>query len=593
MPLNTDYDIGAAFRVIEEELIASMMRNMKRHFQEETQLDMDWTAWQAEQLYALDQYKRRTEKKYGKEFYHLNERMEELIRQANASGRMDQELEILEAIKKGMDLHRQKGAALRFFKVNERKLNALIKATRADMEKAETAILRMSQDRYRQIIFNAQVYANTGAGTYEKAVDMATKDFMMAGLNCVEYKNGARHTLSDYADMAIRTASKRAYLQGEGEVRQEWGIHTVIINKRSDNPCPKCLPFVGKVMIDDVWSGGSRKDGDYPLMSEAVAAGLYHPRCRDSHTTYFPGISTKPDDKFTKEEVEEIEEKASLEQKMGVAKRNFERFDRAASNSMDKENDEDYRGKADYWKGEYEKYYKMTDPSNANRKMKADSEQFERYQKVLGNEAPKNLADFRRIKYNDVAGYGKLKHTYRVANQYELNSGKMPASKITELHDEAVKQKSLFNSKGRKGSNIGIMNLDGETFIANSRAEKENDPITNGFKGDRSKLILRLGEQRFKTTIIGTHDRGCDSEAKLFEYAARIADDGKPHVIQLLSEKCMCESCRGVMDQFKERYPKVTVNAVSHKSEKAVRNRNYNRTMEYDVDKAVKDANKR
>ena len=118
------------------------------------------------------------------------------------------------------------------------------------MEKAEVAVLRMADDQYRRVIYNAQVYANTGAGTYEKAVDMATKDFLSAGLNCIEYKNGARHTLADYADMAIRTASKRAYLQGEGEKRQEWGIHTVIVNKRG-NPCPKCLPFCGKVLIDD------------------------------------------------------------------------------------------------------------------------------------------------------------------------------------------------------------------------------------------------------------------------------------------------------------------------------------------------------
>lgn len=111
------------------------------------------------------------------------------------------------------------------------------------------------------------------------------------GLNCIEYKNGARHTLPDYADMAIRTASKRAYLQGEGEKRQEWGITAVIVAKRG-NPCPKCLPFVGKVLIDDMWSGGKASDGPYPLMSVAMARGLYHPRCKDSHSTYFPGIST-------------------------------------------------------------------------------------------------------------------------------------------------------------------------------------------------------------------------------------------------------------------------------------------------------------
>lgn len=353
MALNLDYDIGEAFKAIEEELIASMMRNMKRHFQEEDELDMDWTAWQAEQLYALDQYKRRTEKKYGKEFHILNDRIEELIRQANASGRMDQELEILKAIKKGVNLHRQKGSALRFFKVNDRKLNALIKATRADMEKAETAILRMSQDRYRQIIFNSQVYASTGAGTYEKAVDMATHDFMLAGLNCVQYKNGARHTLADYADMAIRTAAKRAYLQGEGEMRQEWGIHTVIINKRSDNPCPKCLPFVGKVMIDDVWSGGSRKDGDYPLMSEAVAAGLYHPRCRDSHTTYFPGISTPPGAAYTKREIAQITIRAKEEAEEQRAEQEAEKYKRLADNSLDPENQRIANGRAKEWRARY------------------------------------------------------------------------------------------------------------------------------------------------------------------------------------------------------------------------------------------------
>ena len=171
---------------------------------------------------------------------------------------MDQEIQILKAIQKGFPAKKMKaGATAEFFRVNDRKLEALIEATMQDMQKAETAILRMTNDQYRKIIYNAQVYANTGAGTYEKAVDMATRDFLSAGINCIEYSNGARHTLADYADMAIRTASKRAYLQGEGQKRQEWGVDTVIMNKRG-NPCPLCLPWVGKVLIDDVWSGGSK-----------------------------------------------------------------------------------------------------------------------------------------------------------------------------------------------------------------------------------------------------------------------------------------------------------------------------------------------
>lgn len=89
--------------------------------------------------------------------------------------------------------------------------------------------------------------------------------------------------------MYLQTANKIAYLQGEGAKRKEWGVHTVIITNRGEG-CPKCTPFQGRVFIDDVWSGGSAKDGDYPLLSRAIVAGLYHPRCKDTHTTYFPII---------------------------------------------------------------------------------------------------------------------------------------------------------------------------------------------------------------------------------------------------------------------------------------------------------------
>lgn len=259
--INDEYDIGKAFEAIENELIASMMWNMRSHKEEEIKEDKQWTMWQAEQLKALEKYKKINQKKYGKHFKSINLKIEELIRAAKDEGDMEQEIAILEAIKKGFRAKKiSKGAAAEFFKLNERKLEALIKATTDDMKKAETAVLRMAADQYRKIIFKAQVYANTGAGTYEKAVDMAAKDFLSAGLNCVEYANGARHTLSDYADISIRTACKRAYLQGEGVKRQEWGIHTVIVNKHG-NPCPKCLPFCGKVLIDDVWSGAAKKMG--------------------------------------------------------------------------------------------------------------------------------------------------------------------------------------------------------------------------------------------------------------------------------------------------------------------------------------------
>lgn len=351
---HNEYDIGAAFQAIEKELITSMIRNMDRHRAEETKEGIEWSMWQTEQLKALEKYKKDNQKRYGKQFQDLNKEMGELIRISRQRGNMQQEIQILNAIRKGFPAKKiSKGATAEFFRLNDRKLEALIKATTNDMQRAETAILRMANDQYRKAIFNAQVYANSGAGTYEKAVDMATKDMLSRGLNCVEYANGARHTLADYADMAIRTASKRAYLQGEGEKRQEWGITTVIMAKRG-SPCPKCLPFVGKVLIDDVWSGGKESDGPYPLMSKAIAAGLYHPRCKDSHTTYFPGISTA-DDTWTKEELDAIEQADKQWTEQQRAEKQANKFLYLSKNALDAQNKAYYQAKYEEWTKKKEK----------------------------------------------------------------------------------------------------------------------------------------------------------------------------------------------------------------------------------------------
>ena len=169
MPRKNEYDLAAAFQKIEDELIASMIRNMDRHRAEETKEGYNWSMWQTEQLKALEKYKVRNQKKYSKQFKSINDQIDSLIRMSRSKGGMQQERRILQAIKKGFKGAKKtgSGATAEFFKLNDRKLEALIKATRDDMEKVETAVLRKANDDYRKAIFNAQVYANTGAGTYE------------------------------------------------------------------------------------------------------------------------------------------------------------------------------------------------------------------------------------------------------------------------------------------------------------------------------------------------------------------------------------------------------------------------------------------
>lgn len=348
------YDIVGAFQDIEMELIKSMQRTMKRHIGDQVQEDIIWSQWQAEMLNGLAQYKYENADKLQGYYSTINEDIEEAIRQAYELGESEQEIEILKAIQEGYkanNLYTMQGA---FFRINENKLNALIEATISDMIRAENAILRMTDDVYRQTIFKAQMFYNSGASTLWKAVDMATKAFLSAGINCVEYKNGARVNVASYSEMALRTANKRANLMGSANKREEWGIHTVKISSHN-SACPMCIQWQGRVYIDDVYGAGtkeeSRKSG-YPLLSEAVKGGMFHPNCKNGCSTYYEGINQPPKEP-TKEEVEEMTRRYNLEQKQRECERNIRKYKRLENGCIDADNISKYADKRRQWTDEY------------------------------------------------------------------------------------------------------------------------------------------------------------------------------------------------------------------------------------------------
>ena len=375
------YDVSRAFERIENELLESMTRNLKKHKAEETELGIEWTQWQAIQLEELQRFKQEATKKYGLEFKSMNKKIRETIAEASLQGASDEELNVLKALEKGYVLKRERGLSAGFFQTNQKRLDALMNAVEHDMKTAQTAVLRYTNDQYRKIIFQSQVAASSGALTYEKAVDMATSDFLKKGINCITYSNGAVHNIVSYADMAVRTASKRAYLMGEGQKRQEWGVSTVILNKRF-NACPLCMPFEGKVLIDDVWSGGTSKDGPYPLMSSAMAAGLYHPNCKDKHSTYFEGVSPKPESRYY-EEKPVIKERQLIENKLNHAKRQAKSYNRLAKNSLDAENQETYRARATEWRDKVKEYREQLDSFEEKNGLELKDKIFELEEKAI------------------------------------------------------------------------------------------------------------------------------------------------------------------------------------------------------------------
>ena len=340
------YDLVEAFNIIEKQLTDSMMRNLSKHVTDESAEGFDWSMWQAEQLNALHEYKLQSEKFFKNYSGAVSNEIDLLLTETYKQAELQTEQEILKAIKGG---YKTKKSESNFFKINEKKLNALIGATKSDFKDATKAMLRTSADEYRKIIFNAQVYANTGTGTVRQAIDMATKDFLSKGINCIEYKNGAKVPIDSYAEMALRTTNTRATLYGEGTRRKEWNITTVIVTP-NQSACPRCLEWVGRVYIDDVWSGGKSKDGAYPLLSTAIEGGLYHPNCRDSHSTYFEGINSPPYSP-TEEQKAEASRVYKLQQQQRYCERNVRKYSRLAEYSLDPDNISKYANLESKWRG--------------------------------------------------------------------------------------------------------------------------------------------------------------------------------------------------------------------------------------------------
>lgn len=362
-----DYNIKKLYEDMEMELISSMKRNYKRHLKEEDKTGFQYSQWQAEKLKELKRYQRENKniisgytKGLPKEISkHLNNELKEgSIKAINQYNKV-----------MGKNLKPNKIMNHSFFRTNGRKVNALIKVVNNDLKTANTAVLRMANDQYRQAIHKSAFFVANGVFTEKQAANMATKeltelqkaklaideankDFLNRGFNCIEYKDGRRVNIASYSQMAVRTASLRAQLMGEGDFRKSIG-RVLVQSTSHGGACPICQKWENKIFIDDVYSGGTKKDGKYMLLSEAMKQGFLHPSCRHGLTTYYPELEDIED--YTDEEYEEdinwinnrINELTNGE--LNYINRNIKRFDRLEKGSISPINIQRFANRKNEW----------------------------------------------------------------------------------------------------------------------------------------------------------------------------------------------------------------------------------------------------
>ena len=339
-----DYEIKKLYEKMEMEIISSMKRNYKRHLKEENKTGFKYTQWQAEKLKELKRYQRENKEIIGDYTNGLSDEISKHLQEELRQGSINAIKQYNKVLKQ--NLKPDKIMNKSFFKTNDRKVNALIKSVNNDLKTANTAILRMSNDQYRQVIHKSAFFVGNGVFTERQAARMATKeltelqltklaideankDFLSRGLACVEYADGRRVNVASYSQMAIRTANLRAQLMGEGDFRKSIGRHLVQATSHG-GACPICQKWEKHIFIDDVYSGGSKKDGNYTLLSIAMKQGFLHPSCRHGLATYYPEL-----DGIENETEEEYQDDMDyINQRINYIERNIKRYDRLAKGSI-------------------------------------------------------------------------------------------------------------------------------------------------------------------------------------------------------------------------------------------------------------------
>ena len=166
-------------------------------------------------------------------------------------------------------------------------------------------ITRAVVDTYRRIIARVSGTQLLTGMTRRDASQRALNAFAARGITGFTDSAGRNWDMASYAEMAVRSVTARAAIEGHIDALAEIRIGLVIV---SDAPleCPVCRPWEGEILTLGAESGPHTVRAPHELedrtiavhvagsLVEARAAGLFHPNCRHSLGAYLPGVTTRP-----------------------------------------------------------------------------------------------------------------------------------------------------------------------------------------------------------------------------------------------------------------------------------------------------------
>ncbi len=377
-------DIAKIFEEIELRLIASLKRNLSRHKAEEEKEGFEWSAWQAEKLNNIDNFRKENAQIADEYVDVIDDETRQLMTDQFHEGEHTAEQSVIDVSESGVNVPDVPNVPAvptqpqppeaptaipddHFFGVNKPKMDKLMEDVTTLEKTALTAAVRNMDDVYRTTLNKVQLMMGTGSITLNEAIDLATRDFLDKGINCIVYADGRRVNIADYVRMALRTTSTRATLQGAAKRFAELGYDTVLISQYGG--CSEtCEPYQGKVYIDDVftlWSGqisgdfgkSNYCDKWFMLLSVAIRGGLFHPNCRHTMGQYIEGLTKIPQPI----PAEKIREQRALEEKQRTMERKIRALKRKVEGTQDEKKVKEYKRKLREEQGKLREFIKEHD----------------------------------------------------------------------------------------------------------------------------------------------------------------------------------------------------------------------------------------
>lgn len=226
-------------------------------------------------------------------------------------------------------------------------------------------LLRASLDVYTQTVAEASSTVLLGANTRRDAAQQALDRLTSQGVRGFTDRAGRDWTAESYVEMATRTGTGKAAVEGHVEQLQANGLDLVMV---SDSPreCKLCRPWEGKVLAT---RGGSRGTvyvqsltGDEQVkvdvagtLDEARRAGFQHPNCRHSVSAYLPGASRLPTN------TADTEKRVAQEQRQRTLERNVRKWKTRQATALTPEAERKAKAKVRQWQGQIREHLAATD----------------------------------------------------------------------------------------------------------------------------------------------------------------------------------------------------------------------------------------